>query len=139
MKTTWIKQAKTDLDLHPDFASLLKLAHFLRSDQGCPWDRKQTLASTAKDVSEEATEIQAAVENKDNANLQEEIGDVLFTLAQLIAQAEAQNLFAASAVMDGVLTKMISRHTWVFGDDKASTEDEALRQWNKNKQMEQKS
>lgn len=34
--------------------------------------------------------------------------------------------------------KIISRHTWVFGNDKASTPEEALELWKRNKEIEKK-
>jgi uncharacterized protein YabN with tetrapyrrole methylase and pyrophosphatase domain len=41
-------------------------------------------------------------------------------------------------VMQKNAEKLIERHTWVFGTDKAKTAEEALELWNRNKQNKRK-
>jgi len=41
-------------------------------------------------------------------------------------------------VLEGIYEKITSRHTWVFGDDKANTPEEALAMWAINKEKERK-
>ena len=60
----------------------------LRSPEGCPWDREQTLQSLTPFVLEEAHEVIDAIERGDMAALKEEIGDHIFEgvfLAQVAA------------------------------------------------------
>ena len=60
----------------------------LRSPDGCPWDREQTLDSLKPFVLEEAHEVVDAIERGDLDELRGEIGDLVFEgvfLAQLCA------------------------------------------------------
>lgn len=111
---------------------LLKLAKTLRKE--CPWDKKQKMKNIPPMLIEETQEILEAIEKKDWENLKEEIGDVLFNLCLLIRMAEEKKHFSAKEVIDAIEEKIIARHTWVFGKDKASTPEEALKLWQKNKQ-----
>ena len=57
---------------------LRNILRILRSDEGCPWDRKQTFETMVSCVLEEAGEVAEAVRNQDTENLCEELGDLLF-------------------------------------------------------------
>ncbi|PIR55596.1 nucleotide pyrophosphohydrolase [Candidatus Peregrinibacteria bacterium CG10_big_fil_rev_8_21_14_0_10_36_19] len=118
------------------FEELLELAAKLRSDTGCPWDRKQTIASMLEHAEEEIHEVRQAIENGDHDNLKEELGDVLFQLVMIAQIAKEHEYFNMDDVIAGIHHKIISRHTWVFGDDKASTPEEALELWRLNKEKE---
>lgn len=113
--------------------NLLKLARKLRSKTGCPWDQKQTMKKIPPMLIEESQEIAEAIQKKDWKNLKEEIGDVLFNLCLLIIMAEEKKLFTAPEVINACDKKIRTRHTWVFGKDKARTAAEALKLWKKNK------
>jgi len=115
---------------------LLKIAKKLRKE--CPWDKKQTMKTIPPMLIEEVQEIIQAVEKKDWQNMKEEIGDVLFNLCLLIQMGEEKKYFTAKEVVDSAEEKIISRHTWVFGEDKATTAEEALSIWKKNKNLEKK-
>jgi len=120
------------------FYELYSIAKQLRSDKGCPWDKSRKISDLVSDFAEEAEEIKQAVQNEDNDNLKEEIGDTLFTLILMSIIAEEEGLFDWNQVCDGIKEKLISRHTWVFGDDTADTAEEALALWKKNKEKEKK-
>ena len=120
------------------FTDLLKLAEKLRSDTGCPWDRKQTIASMLKHMEGEVHEVRMAIENGDHENLKEELGDVMFQLIMISQIAKEHEYFQMDDVIKGIHEKIVSRHTWVFGDDKASTPEEALALWKRNKAKEKK-
>ena len=49
----------------------------LRAPGGCPWDREQTHESLVPGLLEEAYEVADAIRAKDDANLREELGDLL--------------------------------------------------------------
>lgn len=115
------------------FKKLTKLAKKLRSPKGCPWDKSRKLEDMAKYLKEECEEAMAAIHKKDHKNLKEELGDLLFTIVLTIQIAEEEKLFNAKGVLDDIAKKIISRHTWVFGKDKASTPEEALKMWKRNK------
>lgn len=115
---------------------LLKLAKKLRSKDGCPWDKERVMADFPPLLIEESEEISEAIEKEDWENLKEEIGDVLFNLCLLMQIAEEEGHFSAKDVIKASSDKIISRHTWVFGKDKAETAEEALKLWKQNKKRE---
>ena len=57
-----------------DLADIMAL---LRGPEGCPWDREQTHDSIRRNFIEEAYEAVDAIDRRDDANLREELGDVL--------------------------------------------------------------
>jgi uncharacterized protein YabN with tetrapyrrole methylase and pyrophosphatase domain len=122
--------------MHLKFQNLVEIAAKLRSENGCPWDKEQTLESLAPKVLEEAQELLEGVEKKDITNIEEELGDVLFTLIMMSQIAKEEGKFTLEGAMEKVAQKFISRHTWVFGEDTASTPEEAVALWNKNKKKE---
>jgi MazG family protein len=125
--------------MHSKFQNLVEIAAQLRAEGGCPWDREQTIASMVPRVTEEAQEIQEALEKKDWENLEEELGDVLFNLVMIAQIAKEEKKFNIDGVLEKITEKLISRHTWVFGEEKASTAEEALELWIKNKAKEKES
>ena len=118
------------------FQKLVQLAKKLRAPGGCPWDRKQTIESLMECIEEEAEEVIQAIKKKDHPNLKEELGDLLFNMIMVMNIAEEQEYFNHADVMAAIEEKVISRHTWVFGDDEATTAEEALALWRKNKEKE---
>ena len=118
------------------FKKLLKLAKRLRSPKGCPWDRSQTIEDMAERMEEEAQEIQEAFTKRDWENLKEELGDVLFNIVLTAQIAEEEGKFTMKEVINDIDEKIRSRHTWVFGKDKAKTPEEALEMWRKNKEAQ---
>lgn len=122
--------------MHLKFKNLLEISEKLRGPDGCPWDKKQTLDSLAPKVLEEAQELMEAVQKNDLENIEEELGDVLFTLIMMAQVAREESKFDMGSAMEKVGEKFISRHTWVFGTDKASTPEEAVELWMKNKDKE---
>ena len=110
----------------------------LRAPDGCPWDRKQTAESMRKSLLEEAQEAVDAIDNKDDENLAEELGDVILVAAMITRIKEEEGKFNISDVLSGVNDKLIRRHPHIFGDAKASTPEEVLKLWNKVKEEEKK-
>ena len=119
-----------------NFKDLCQLAVKLRSKTGCPWDRAQTIATMLKCIKEEAGEVCEAIENGDHENLKEELGDVLFQVIMIAQIAKENSYFSMDDVIKGIDHKIRSRHTWVFGKDKAKTPEEAIDIWKKNKKKE---
>ncbi|MFA6436495.1 MAG: MazG nucleotide pyrophosphohydrolase domain-containing protein [Candidatus Gracilibacteria bacterium] len=118
---------------------LLSIAKKLRSPTGCPWDRKKTIENLLPDLLGEVKEVEEAIQKGDMKNLKEELGDVLFNMVLLCVIAEEEGKFTMDEVLKEIAEKIVSRHTWVFGKDKASTPEEALALWGKNKAKERKS
>lgn len=122
--------------IKPTFGTLCLLAAKLRSKTGCPWDREQTIASMLKCIKEEADEVCLAIENGDHENLKEELGDVLFQVIMIAQIAKENGYFSMDGVLRHIDHKIRSRHTWVFGKDKAKTPEEAIAMWKRNKRRE---
>ena len=118
------------------FKDLLKLAEILRSEKGCPWDREQTIASMLEFIESEVHEVRQAIENGDHENLREELGDVMFQLIMVAQIAKENKYFDMDDVIKDIDIKIRDRHTWVFGDDKVDTAEEAIALWKKNKAKE---
>lgn len=119
-----------------EFDELVRIAKKLRAPDGCPWDRSRKLEDLKEDLLEEAAEVGEALDNKDDENLREELGDLIFNIVLAVVIAEEEGRFEFKDVLKDIATKIISRHTWVFGDDKAATPEEALKIWAQNKQKE---
>ena len=115
---------------HPAFDSFVNTIAALRSpDGGCPWDCAQTHASIADNMIEEAYEAVDAIQAGDIAHLRDELGDVLLQVV-FHAQIERENgTFDFDDVADEICKKLIVRHPHVFGDVKAETSDEVLKNW----------
>ncbi len=110
----------------------------LRAPDGCPWDRKQTAETMRKSLLEEAQEAVDAIDNKDDANLAEELGDVLLVAAMITQIKAEEGKFTMADVLSGVNEKLIRRHPHIFGNAKASTPEEVLKLWNQVKAEEKK-
>lgn len=115
------------------FKQLIDIVAKLRGENGCPWDQKQTLESMVKHLAEETEEVLEAIEKGDKEHIKEELGDVLLNVVMMAQIASEAGHFDMKDIMDTVAEKVITRHTWVFGDDEASTPEEALALWKKNK------
>lgn len=120
-----------------DFPHLLMLCKRLRDPMtGCPWDKEQTHETLKRDALEEAYELQDAIEKEDEFGLIEELGDVLFAVALQIQIGIEHGEFTETDVITGVVQKMISRHTHVFGKDNVSNMDSLFALWDDNKKEE---
>ncbi len=108
----------------------------LRGENGCPWDRVQTHQSLKKDMIEECYEAIDALDNGSDHDFANELGDVLLQVVFHSRLAEERGAFTFDDVLNEICTKLITRHTHVFGKDKAVTAEEALGNWEKNKKKE---
>ena len=108
----------------------------LRGENGCPWDRAQTHQSIKKSMIEECYEAIDALDSGDDHAFANELGDVLLQVAFHSRIAEERGAFDFDDVVNEICTKLITRHTHVFGGDKAASAEEALGQWEKNKKKE---
>lgn len=118
------------------YEDFLDIIARLRAPGGCPWDREQTHESLKKCLIEESGEVIDAIDNKDDDNLCEELGDVLLQVVMHAQIAAEEGRFTMGDVVQGVSEKMIRRHPHVFGDVKVSSVEEGLRLWNAVKKQE---
>jgi MazG family protein len=128
------------------FDALVAVMRTLRSPEGCPWDREQTLASLAHFVLEEAYEVVDAIERGDAEALREEIGDHIFEGVFLAQVAADHGLFTVEDSLRTVVDKLLRRHPHVFQEDgrvhdaasreRAPSAEAALSRWNELKARE---
>lgn len=118
------------------FYDLVEIMKTLRSENGCPWDREQTHESLKRYLIEETYEVLEAIDNGDKSLLCEELGDLLLQIVSHARIAEDNKDFDIDDVITGISKKMYSRHTHVFGKDKAETADDVLENWDKIKRNE---
>jgi MazG family protein len=111
------------------FARFVELIARLRAPGGCPWDREQTHESVKPMTIEEAYEVAHAIDEKDDAELAGELGDLLLQVVFHANIAQERGAFALREVIERVADKMVRRHPHVFGDDEATTSGDVLRNW----------
>jgi tetrapyrrole methylase family protein/MazG family protein len=161
LTSLWIPHLATPVAA--ELVRLDELVHTLR--QRCPWDREQTHGSLARHLLEESYEVLEAIdvlaaidaaapggattsprgdegdeqdegEEQAVADLEEELGDLIFQVyfhAMLGAEA---GRFTLADVARGVHDKLVSRHPHVFGDLDAATADEVATNWEALKKSE---
>lgn len=117
---------------------LFAIIKTLRSENGCAWDKKQTPETMWKCLAEELYELEEAIVKKDNANICEELGDVLFQLVFILEIFQERKEFTLSDVVAQVAEKMIRRHPHVYEDARVSTQEELDIQWDSIKALEKK-
>lgn len=118
------------------FVRLLEVIAKLRSPEGCPWDRQQTLATIKPYTLEETYELLEAIDSDDNAAICEELGDVLLQVVLDAQIAKDEQRFDILSVMDGITRKMVDRHPHVFGDAVAENAADVSQHWDKAKRKE---
>ena len=131
-----VRDTSTLSDAREAFQGLVETIWRLRQPDGCPWDRKQTHASIAKNMIEEAYEAVDCIEANDVSHLREELGDVLMQVvlhAQIAADAGE---FTMADVARDIDQKLIRRHPHVFGDAAAQDAEEVLAIWDNVKLAE---
>lgn len=118
------------------YEDFLDIIAKLRAPGGCPWDMEQTHESLKKCLIEESGEVIEAIDNKDDENLCEELGDLLLQVVMHAQIATEEGRFTMDDVIQGVSEKMVRRHPHVFGDAKVTSVEEGLDLWNAIKQQE---
>lgn len=117
---------------------LIAIVRRLREPDGCPWDRVQTHESIKKNMIEETYEAIDALDNGNDHDFANELGDVLLQVVFHAVMADERGAFDFDTVLKEICDKLISRHSHVFGKDKAGNVSEALTNWEKNKKKEKK-
>jgi MazG family protein len=108
----------------------------LRAPGGCPWDREQTFDTIKPYTLEETYEVLEAIDNRDWPELTGELGDLLLQVLFYSQMASEEGHFSVDDVLDRLSSKLVDRHPHVFGDVKADTPAEVLRNWEALKAQE---
>jgi MazG family protein len=110
----------------------------LRAPGGCPWDREQTFDTIKPFTLEETYEVIEAIDNRDWDELKGELGDLLLQILFYSEMAQEEGHFSIDDVLDRLSAKLINRHPHVFGDVKADTSSEVMKNWEAIKTEEKK-
>lgn len=119
------------------FAALLDLIRILRSDNGCPWDRKQTPQTFHPYILEEYHELVHAINEGSAREITDEAGDLIFLVVFVAYMFEQQGLTTLREIVQGVIDKMIRRHPHVFAGASAENPDEVVANWRNIKAAEE--
>lgn len=138
----------SEAELFGRYAAIIRR---LRAQDGCPWDKKQTLRSLRRYIVEEAFEVLAAINDfhdvqrsapspvpapetsSDPSAVLDELGDV-FLVSLLLADAlERETGVTLESVLLENGRKLIRRHPHVFGSIDATTPEEVVTNWNQIK------
>lgn len=120
----------------PPVQRLIEIMRILRGPTGCPWDHKQTLVTLKDHLIEESHEVLDAIDSGDRAKLCDELGDLLL---QVVFQAQVcteEGAFTFDDVAKTIGDKLVRRHPHVFGNVKADTAEEVLKNWEAIKKTE---
>lgn len=121
---------------HPRMDELIATLERLRAPGGCAWDREQTHASLVQYLVEESAELVEAIEQGSDAEMVEELGDVLYQVLFHADIAAEDGRFTLEDVAAHMTAKMVGRHPHVFGDVVADTPDAVVANWEAIKAVE---
>lgn len=126
-------------DVKKSFSEFVDVIAKLRDpDGGCPWDLEQDHKSLRPYIIEETYEAIEAIENEDDKELVEELGDVLLQVVLHAQVAKDRGAFNIVDVVESVKEKMIRRHPHVFGNVEANDSEQVLQNWEGIKREEKK-
>jgi nucleoside triphosphate diphosphatase len=111
------------------FAKLCAIVAQLRAPGGCPWDREQTNETLLPPLIEEAYEVAGAIRARDDANLREELGDLILLALMHSEIANETGRFHIDEVLEEVTTKLIRRHPHVFAKSDVRDAEGVVKQW----------
>ncbi len=121
-----------------DINDLIEICEYLRSEDGCPWDKVQTHSSIRPNLIEETYEVVESIDKEDPKLMREELGDLLYQIMFHSSLEAEKKTFDFGDVVNDICVKLIFRHPHVFGDLKAGDADEALANWEMAKKAEKK-
>jgi XTP/dITP diphosphohydrolase len=120
----------------PAIDHLLDVMAKLRSPEGCPWDREQDHMTLRFHAVEEVYELIDAIEAGDEAEMAEELGDLLLQVVFHCQLASERRAFDFETVARHITDKLIRRHPHVFGDVKVRNVDQVWANWEQIKRAE---
>ncbi len=119
---------------HHSWDDLVEIMARLR--RSCPWDREQTHRSLMPYLVEEAYEVVDAIENENETELCEELGDLLLQIVFHSQLATETGKFSVADVINALSNKMIRRHPHVFGDEAVIDVAQVWKNWEQLKAQE---
>jgi tetrapyrrole methylase family protein/MazG family protein len=121
------------------FARLLSIIQRLRGPNGCPWDREQSPRTLRAALIEEAWECISAIDLGDDANMEEELGDLYLLVTMMSWMKEQEGAFSVESALAHIAEKLIRRHPHVFAGEAKGSAEQVLVQWDEIKAREKRS
>ena len=118
------------------FERLLGVCRRLRSPDGCPWDREQTLESMTPYLTEEAAESVDAIGSGSVDDAAEELGDLGFLVIFCLELLGERHGVGLAEAFERAADKLVRRHPHVYGDASVADGTAAYRQWQEIKKAE---
>ena len=117
---------------------LLEIIAYLRSKDGCAWDKKQTHESLLPHLEEETWEVMDAVKKKlYKKELKEELADVLLQVIMHSQIASEKKNFDFFEVVEYLNQKLIRRHPHIFNKNTVAKDFDIEKEWHNIKAKEQ--
>jgi MazG family protein len=124
-------------DISAVFGKLIDLIRTLRSENGCPWDRKQTPKTFHPYILEEYHEMVHAINEGVAKDMADEMGDLIFLVVFVAYMFEQEGISSVKEIVEGVIAKMTRRHPHVFGDVSVENAEDVIDNWAKIKASEE--
>jgi MazG family protein len=118
------------------FADLVAVCRRLRGEDGCPWDREQTLETMTPYLIEEAVESGEAIAEGGEDAIAEELGDLAFLAIFCLELLGEKGRIGLADGLERAAAKLIRRHPHVYGDAEVANGEAAYRQWQEIKKSE---
>ncbi|MBN2351431.1 MAG: nucleoside triphosphate pyrophosphohydrolase [Spirochaetales bacterium] len=115
--------------LQSAFLELYDIISLLRSPDGCPWDRAQTLETLRPNLIDEAYECIEAIDEKNPAHLREELGDLFLILILMARMSEEAGEWSLEESLREISAKLVRRHPHVFAGEKGASIPDIIRNW----------
>lgn len=129
--------SNTTSEISAVFGKLVDLILTLRSENGCPWDRKQTPKTFHPYILEEYHEMVHAINEGDAKGMADEMGDLLFLVVFVAYMFEQEGIASLKEIVEGVIAKMTRRHPHVFGEVTVKNAEDVIDNWAKIKASEE--
>lgn len=118
---------------------LVSIVEKLRGPDGCPWDKEQTTESLRPYLLEECHEFLCALEQENNNDIRDELGDLLLQIVLHAQIFKEQGTFTLNDAAESICNKLIRRHPHVFSKIDYKEPIDLDLQWDEIKQSEKKS
>lgn len=131
------------------FKKLYDVINTLRSENGCPWDKKQTPLTMRQYLVEETFEAVDAIscdekkqtdgaeyssvanslsemQSEKKEHVKEELGDIIINALLILKMYEQYGDFTTAECLDGATEKLIRRHPHVFEESEGKVEEKEV-------------
>ncbi|MBS0287661.1 MAG: nucleoside triphosphate pyrophosphohydrolase [Proteobacteria bacterium] len=106
---------------------LLSIMATLRDPvKGCPWDKKQTMATIVPHTIEEAYEVADAIENGTTEDIKSELADLLLQIIYYCQIGKEEGKFDFADIVNELKDKLIRRHPHIFNNENVPAQEHSV-------------